>query len=268
MRRLASIVVQDLIEGKPLVAIVRGPKLKATDADMAEAAAALEKFFAARGTTEFMHRYEWTLERISGDTSLVDGKRFDFEYLPKGGRRMTEPRWPGSEYTRTYKAFRASKRADPGEHEDAAMVYRGMSMAEWAEAKRSGQLQSKGDYNLGQWQDGWTFFGNKFRTAKHYATGFAPYDRTPGRAKPAVIVAVPKSLTVRASDAAAGTDDEYVAKTIPLSQVAHVWIATPATEGVGHLEVAVKKDWRTGEERVTDGSRATPHQTTELIKVK
>lgn len=266
----ARLIIEARLPGE--LSVQRGARLsQATEADIAEAKGALAKFFAQRGTLPFACNFDWTLDRVSGRPESFDGKRFDFSYFPKGGSTAMELPWPDADpiLVRPYKRFRSSQRSAADEPaSDPNLVYRGMSMAEWSQAKQRGAVQSRGDYNLGSGQEGWTFFGDNFRTADHYATGFAPYDRYPTRKAPGVIVAVPRELTVNAASVGAGTDDEWVARSIPLDKITHIWIRTPAREGKGHLEVVVSRDWKTGAEKLSDGSRATPVQTNELIQLK
>jgi hypothetical protein len=244
----------------------RGEKI--TPEQRRDAERYLRLFFQQRGTERFMEQFDWVLRRVSGDKGWIDGLRFDFEYLARGGTHQDEPlAWlPG--HTRPVRVFRGSQRSGPPPTDDPGLVYRGMSLAEWLAAKKNGVIRSRGEYNLGDTQVGWTCFADSFRTASHYASGFAPYDRESTRRYPAVIVAVPREDTVPAPQVGAGTEGEHVARAIPLDHVKGVWFLTPTKVGVGHLEVVVKRDYKTGKEKLDDGSRCSPTQQHDLIKLE
>jgi len=89
-------------------------------------------------------------------------------------------------------------------------VYRGMSNEEWQLTKERGYLQSAGTLNIGDGQDGLTFYGGS-RTAELYANGFTHPEFKPTKGKPGVVVEIPRSLVMD------HTDDEN----IPRSEFAH-----------------------------------------------
>ena len=55
------------------------------------------------------------------------------------------------------------------------VVFRGMSMGEIQNAKKNGEFQSMGDYNLGDREKGLTFYSTDPEQASSYATSFAPW---------------------------------------------------------------------------------------------
>ncbi len=264
---LKDLLSEDTINEATKLSISAVPGID--EEDVKEGEHYLRKFYAKRGTSNFLTHYDWELRKVRGYKEGMDGKSFDFSYLHKGGKKVEEPRWPGSEYTRTVKKFRGSSRSVDIKDvpEDSRFAYRGMSMAEWADAKGNGKIQSQGGYNIGTQQENWTFFSNSFRTAAHYSSGFAPFDREATRKEPAVIIAVPIELTKNAKDVGAGTEDERVAREVPLNQVKHLWVYTPIEFDTGHIDIVVNRDYK-GNESVSDGSRAGPISRKELIQIK
>jgi hypothetical protein len=205
----------------------------------------LYRFFKERDTLSWLLTYDWTLTSAKTGWSWIDGERYSFDYIPKRGRSVQRPAYPGADYTRTVKSFRTPKDAvdyfvagDMIKYGDR-YVFRGMNMAEWIQAKKQGFIKSNAKYNLGGIE--FTYFGKDWATAHSYAGGFAPFDKEPTRPLPGVIVAVPKELTKSAKDVTGQTtDNEYVAEKIPLNQVQGVWYIVPLEVGSGFLEIVLK----------------------------
>ena len=79
---------------------------------------------------------------------------------------------------------------DITEESEPGMLYRGLSFAEWEEAKRTGVVKSSGDYNLGETQRGLTYFSTDIAQAANYASGFAPWQYKPSFGRPAIVIKV------------------------------------------------------------------------------
>jgi len=118
---------------------------------------------------------------------------------------------------------------------DDTLMYRGMSWEEWEATKRSGQLQSKGGYNLGPEQEGLTYYSSDAGSASYYASSFAPVQFKATPAKPAVVVAVRKRPGVRVE----GTGEHEVGIRGPIStkEITGVWEGHPATAEKGSTDV-------------------------------
>lgn len=69
-------------------------------------------------------------------------------------------------------------------------IYRGMSHEEYENFRKSGRIQSSGNYNIGDAQKGLTYFTTSPSAAESYASSFAPEKHKPTFNRPAYIVAV------------------------------------------------------------------------------
>lgn len=221
------------------------PKVSAED--KREAAALLYQFFKERDTLPWMYAHEWDLTDVYHG-GYLDGDRYRFDYTAKEGRLSKITPYPDTPYSRPAKLFRTPKdaieyvaAADRGKEHEDQMVFRGMNMAEWVDAKKKGYIQSNAKYNIGDIQ--WTYFGREWTTAHSYAGGFAPFDKEPTRSLPGVIIAVPKELTQPARDVTGqNTDTEYVAEKIPLDKITGVWYIVPIEVGKGYFELVRRPD--------------------------
>ena len=229
----------------------------------------LRQYFKTKGREKYLNNFDWKLTKVEGTKQSRDGQDFSFTYMHKGGKNSERPLWQGSSFVKNTKTFRNSTRGMPEKdiQNDPSLVYRGMNIEEWLEAKKTGKIKSKGSYNIGSQQENWTFFTKDFRTASSYASGFAPLAYKPTRKKPAVIVAVPAKLVQNAKDVGAGPDSEYVAREIPMHEVIHAWILTPVEYEQGRFTISVVMDYA-GKERyhISNSSIASPDN--ELIKIK
>jgi len=69
------------------------------------------------------------------------------------------------------------------------LVYRGMSWAEYQNAKSKGYFKSRGGHNIGVTQEGATCGSTDPETAMVYASSFAPMSKKPTPEEPGVVVA-------------------------------------------------------------------------------
>jgi hypothetical protein len=80
---------------------------------------------------------------------------------------------------------------------DPSLMYRGLSHAEFEDIMRTGQIQSKGDYNIGDAQKGLTYFGTDPQTAQSYANSFAPAQHKPTFDQPGYVIAAKRPTADR-----------------------------------------------------------------------
>ena len=214
--------------------------------EVKKAAQLLYRFFKERDTLAWLFSHEWFLQEVKTGWSHIDGERYQFDYIPKKGRKKDVEPYPEAGYTKNMKVFRTPKEVvDYMEANEkkykGKYAFRGMNMAEWVAARRQGYIKSNAAYNIGNIS--LTYFGSDFGTAHSYAGGFAPFDREPTRSKPGVIIAVPFELTQDAKDAtgmgSAGSG-ERVAERIPIDQVKGVWYIVPTQTGRGYIELVLK----------------------------
>jgi hypothetical protein len=103
------------------------------------------------------------------------------------------------------------------------LVYRGMSNAEFEVIKKTGKIQSRGDYNMGG-QEGLTYFSTDPQSAEAYANSFAPWKHKATWDKPAWVIAVPKPDPSRVRKVAGTGEHEVgIEGTIPASEIREVY---------------------------------------------
>lgn len=123
---------------------------------------------------------------------------------------------------------------------DPDLMYRGMSWEEWQEAQRTGILKSLGEYNIGEEQQGLTYYTTEPRSAQQYASSFAPVQFEAAPDRPAVVIAVPR----RQGRHVEGTGEHEIGipDEVPLAEVQGVWEGHPyEVTGVGHSDIL--DDW-------------------------
>jgi predicted N-acetyltransferase YhbS len=103
------------------------------------------------------------------------------------------------------------------------LVYRGMSNAEFEVIKKTGKIQSRGDYNMGG-QEGLTYFSTDPQSAEAYANSFAPWKYKATWDKPAWVIAVPKPDPSRVRKVTGTGEHEVGIKgAIPASEIQEVY---------------------------------------------
>jgi hypothetical protein len=103
------------------------------------------------------------------------------------------------------------------------LVYRGMSNHEFQNIKKTGVIQSKGEYNLAG-QQGLTYFSTEPRSAETYAHSFAPWNQKANWDNPAWVIAVPKpdeSKIVHVQGT--GSHEVGVKGSIPANQIREIY---------------------------------------------
>lgn len=98
---------------------------------------------------------------------------------------------PDEQFPRTY----AELKPESGYHSEVqekmtpGVIYRGMSAEEFENVKKTGQIKSKGDYNL-EGQEQLTYYSKNPSQAASYAHGFAPLEHRASGVHKAYVVAV------------------------------------------------------------------------------
>ncbi|MHA1948334.1 MAG: hypothetical protein ACW987_00585 [Candidatus Thorarchaeota archaeon] len=166
------------------------------------------KKIARDGLTAYYQRTDpkgWKFLKSRYNFHVADVKTHSFDGLtldikiapiaPKGGKEETSD----DEYYKKYYggktgvvSYKTPKDAIEEIPNDPALGYRGMAWEEWQSIRKTGKIQSRGMYNIGQ--EGFTLFGMKPETALSYAHGFAPLQYQVGHRKPGVVIAVPRKF--------------------------------------------------------------------------
>lgn len=202
----------------------------------------LVKFFKNKNLAWF-YAHDWHLEDAE---ERWNDARYDFRYIVKHGEEKHLQPYPDAIYKKKYKIFNTPKNAIEfvdtiAKQYEGQYAFRGMSFAEYLDAKRKGYVQSKCEFNIGDIK--YTYFANKWATAYSYSNGFAPYDRTPTREMPAAIIAIPIKYTVDTLDST-NKDVDYIPKgervateKIPFSAIAGLWIVSPVQASEGFFQL-------------------------------
>ena len=193
-------------------------------------------------------RYDTSLEKVSsgyGETI------YQFALIPKGGRVIRN----GS--SRMRKAYPAPKNSIEGIPADVTLAYRGMSFEEWREARRRGDVFSRGGYNF-EAQGRVTFFGTDPDQARIYANSFAPWPYKIAERLPGVVVAIPREILEEGAQYT--VPGELVARDpVPLSKIVACWYLVPVEGKAGYVEIVFHGN------RTSEGSRSSPHMTEAIV---
>ena len=126
------------------------------------------------------------------------------------------------------------------EDEDPDLMYRGMSWEEWQDTLRRGYIQSLGDMNIGEKQQGLTYYATHAGDAAMYAHAFAPTPYSASPEHPAVVVAVPRREGV---DVPGTGDNEIgVPQPIPVSEIKRAWAGHIYATGTGSYHLRENDD--------------------------
>jgi hypothetical protein len=108
--------------------------------------------------------------------------------------------------------------------EDPTLMYRGMSSGEYEAFKASGAVQSSGASNIGEAQQGLTYWTSEPRTAETYSSSFAPSEFKADFDKPAYVV-VAKRVGEDRLRRVRGTGEHElgVVGAVPREDVVEVW---------------------------------------------
>lgn len=101
------------------------------------------------------------------------------------------------------------------------VVYRGVSAEEYESIMKTGQIKSRGGYNL-DGQEGLTYYSTDPRAASHYAHSFAPVQHQSVPGKPAYVIAV-KDPGNGVKIAGTGEHEVGVPGSLSASDIVEVW---------------------------------------------
>jgi 8-oxo-dGTP pyrophosphatase MutT (NUDIX family)/predicted ABC-type ATPase len=139
------------------------------------------------------------------------------------------------------------------EAQEPGVIYRGMSYEEYQNALRSGQFQSKGDWNIGDVQKGLTMWSSDPRQARSYASDFAPWQFKATPSRPAVIVALKDPGEEHHIYTVPNERREIGLKgTQPVANVSHIFTGHPAIMSTGMIDV------RNRDGRLEEGGGVSP----------
>jgi hypothetical protein len=170
-------------------------------------------------------------ERGSGARSYFDPKLAE-----KYDQIEGKPEWGQSVKPRDIGIGHFEVKSEPGH------IYRGMSYEEYQNALRDGYFESKGGFNLGEAQQGLTYFSTDPTQAQSYANGFAPwmYKATPSR--PAVIVEVKDPGNhVDVPGLGRTTTEVGIRGKVPTSSITRAWLGKPHIVDEGSFDVVRDK---------------------------
>jgi hypothetical protein len=119
----------------------------------------------------------------------------------------------------------------PAEPEEG-MIYRGMSGDEFDAMMESGEIKTKGDYNMDV-QKGLTYYSTHPKTAGSYASSFAPSKHKPTFDRPAYVVAVKRPANDKIANVeGTGEDEVGVNSAIPKSDITAIYRGTVIATGL------------------------------------
>jgi hypothetical protein len=122
--------------------------------------------------------------------------------------------------------------------QEPGTLYRGMSWEEYQNAMKSGQIASKGDWNIGDAQKGLTMWSSDPVQARSYANDFAPWQYKATPTRPAVIAAIRDPgenehvYTVPNEPREIGLRNP-----VPTSEISHVFVGRPVIASSGQMDV-------------------------------
>lgn len=135
---------------------------------------------------------------------------------------------------------------------DPDLIYRGVSSIEMQDIERTKIIQSKGEYNLGEEQTGYTYFAKDPQSAAHYAGSFSPYHLQPTFDEPAYLLTIPLPDTSKLDPEAPG-GEVGVRGGVPAADILSVHEVRPYMIKPGRLEII-----RGRGETYSEGSRMSP----------
>ena len=116
------------------------------------------------------------------------------------------------------------------------IVYRGMSAEEYQSVQKTGEVRSSGAYNIGEAQEGLTYWTTDPEAAVGYASGFAPWAYKPTFEKPAYVVAVKRPQDVRPV-AGVGEHEVGVVGAVDKEEIVGTWVGEVYAFNAGEMNL-------------------------------
>lgn len=180
-----------------------------------------------------LQRYQFILTKVSN--GWYGDLDFEYNIVPKAAATGTN-----EDNKTTYKSPQEALEAIPQRSEYA---YRGMSFDEFQEAMRRGYIKSRGGYNLGQIQEGLTFFSPEAESAQYYASGFAPWKYKPTHNKPGVVIAIDKDWMLTPEQHSGVPEGELALEgEIPTYTIDYIYYIIPTEIKWGKLRLTEERN--------------------------
>lgn len=190
------------------------------------------------------NRYSFQFLGISPNTYYHEPV-FNFKVKPRGSK-SGEPSMGGFFKNKTIVKYKSPSQAIADIPSTGGLAYRGMSYEEYAQILQRGFVQSKGEYNLGEAQIGYTYFAPDTGGAKFYASSFTPWRFKPSHNKPGVVIGVNASLLQTHQDSPKAIPEGELAtrNPIPIDEVKEIYFIIPVEieEGTLSLRKTKSKD--------------------------
>lgn len=140
------------------------------------------------------------------------------------------------------------------EQAEADTIYRGMSHEDFKNGVTNKQFKSRGEYNIGDSQQGLTFYSSRPSQAQNYAHDFAPWQYKATPTRPAMVIATPDP---KQYDNVTGQTELGLREPVQLDNVNKAYIGQPVIVRPGSIDAI--NEWDRG---WTEGSRHSPGATT------
>ena len=222
------------LEAAPRRATVRN--VAGVDAETwALALVGLRAYFTKYGedlTRNFAARYEFDLQEVR---EYWNEKTFVWNVLPIEADSLKVP---------TQRVVEEIPQNDD-------WAYRGMSWEEWQATRKSGFIQSRGTYNIGQ--EGMTMLSEKADSAAYYASGFAPVGFLPAKRRPGVVIAIPRDLTFGSNESLwkegqksglIPQGERALRGRLPEDEIVAVWYIIPTRIRAGTMDLIYNRQGR------------------------
>lgn len=226
---------------------------KVSASHVRDARAALARYFRTRSelqTPLAAVRWKFILTRVDRES---DGTYYRLLVEPVDGVMRPDDRG------RRVATYRVPPGAIRDFTTDERLVYRGIAWEEWQSIRASCFIRSRGTLNIDQ--DDWTFFG-RAETALTYASDYAPLAFRPTKNRPAVIIAIRRSLATSHADepGIVPVDEWAVRGSLSASAIVGVWYVVPTYIRQGILDVVVHRNGV-----VSDGRTSGPMQSYAIV---
>lgn len=136
------------------------------------------------------------------------------------------------------------------------VIYRGISAEEFNAIRASGEVKSKGDYNMGDAQKGLTYWSTQAEQAQSYAHGFAPWQFKATFDRPAYVIATKRPANTVAV-AGTGAEEVGVPGAIKAADILAVWRGDVYSHMPGKVEL-LPRDYDEDSKELKVGSSSAP----------